>query len=458
MSVQYGNLRRWSFGYPARHWLLRAAVVLAAMTIAYPVLAQPPAPATIDLKLAQEYFAEMESLSNADAGRLWGVRLYGPMMFVDPSTHQAVANQADKEGRLHAQNGVFGGQLPPEMPIANTEMDWSGVRWTMVMWPLAQNRRPRKQLMAHESFHRLQPELGLTPLDNNNNHLDGRIGRTWLQLEWRALTKALATTGEARRQAISDALYFRALRRALIPNAATNENRLETNEGIAEYTGVKLSARYAEEARLVAEVTLWNGPNRSPFVRSFAYVSGPAYGVLLDESRMAWRKKLKPDSDLGELLRAAYRITISAPTEAEAVTRSRKYDGDEVIAHEKVHETQRQKIIAEQRSRLIEGPVLVLPLGPNVNYGFDPDEVTAIDEQSSVFGGDVQVTDDWGVLKSTGGVLIVRENGKLVRVQVPAPENPTVTSITGSGWALDLKPGWKLVSGPRAHDWTVQKQ
>ena len=458
MTLHCGCSRRERNGSPARHWRVLAASFLIAISIASPVLAQAPAPATIDLKLAQEYFTEMKSVSDSDAGGLWGLRLYGPMMFVDPRTHQLVANRVDKQGNLEVLNGVFVGQLPPEMPIANTEVDWAGVRWTMVMWPLPENRRPRKQLMAHESFHRLQPELGLKPLDNNNNHLDGRVGRTWLQLEWRALTKALATTGEARRQAISDALYFRALRRALIPGATINENRLEANEGVAEYTGVKLSARYLGEARLVAEVTLWNGPNRSPFVRSFAYVSGPAYGVLLDESGMPWRKKLKPDSDLGALLRAAYRITISELNEAEAVARSRKYDGDEVIAHEKEHAAQQQKIIAEQRSRLIDAPVLVLPLGPTVNYGFDPDEVTAIDEQSSVFGGDVQVTDDWGVLKSTGGVLLVREKGKLLRAQVPAPKNPPGTSISGDGWTLELKSGWKLVPGPRARDWTVEKE
>ncbi len=424
--------------------------------------------AAINPEFAQQYFQEMRAVSQKDGGRLWGVTLYGPMLFADPGTHRVVANQADKEGRLHEQNGVFLGQLSPEMPIANTGVDWAGVRWTMVMWPLPDNRRPRKQLMAHESFHRIQPQLGLKPLENSNNHLDGRIGRAWLQLEWRALSKALNTNGSAQRDAISDALYFRALRRFLIPNAAINENRLEANEGVAEYTGVKLSARYPQEAALVASVILWQGPNRSPFVRSFAYVSGPAYGVLLDESGTPWRKRLTPDSDLGALLASAYHVAYplagngTSPNpklnETEAAARAQKYDGDEVVVHEKEREARQQKVIAEARSRLIEHPVLVLPASTNVNYSFDPDQVTAINDDESVFSGDVKVIDSWGVLSVTTGALFVRENGRIVRVQVPAPSHPAGSHISGDGWQLELKPGWDLVPGQRQGDWTVKQK
>ena len=429
--------------------------LVIALFLALPAFAV--AQNAIDPQLAQQYFTELQAVSDKDAGHLWGVRLYGPMMFADPDTHQVVANQADKEGRLKENNGVFIGQLPPETPIANTGVDWAGVRWTMVMWPLPGNRRPRKQLMAHEAFHRLQPQLRLTPLDSSNNHLDGRIGRTWLQLEWRALNRALATNGKTRAAAISDALYFRRLRRELIPTAATNENRLEANEGVAEYTGVKLSARYPEEARLVAGVILWNGPNRSPFTRSFAYVSGPAYGVLLDESGLLWRKRLKPDSDLGAILGEAYHIPFAKPNEADAVTRAGKYDGDEVIAQEKDREARQQQVIAAARKRLMEGPVLVLPVTEAFNYSFDPNQVTAIDENNSVYG-QVRVVDGWGILTVSHDALMVRDKGHIACVQVPAPANPGGTSLSGDGWKLELKPGWKLAPGPRPNDWTIVKE
>jgi hypothetical protein len=51
------------------------------------------------------------------------------MFFVDPETHAVVAHQADPEGKLQANNGVFAGKLPPEMGVANTAVKWvDGVR------------------------------------------------------------------------------------------------------------------------------------------------------------------------------------------------------------------------------------------------------------------------------------------------------------------------------------------
>jgi len=54
----------------------------------------------MDLEAAKRYFDDAKAASDADAGKLWGVRLYGPMMFADPQTRAVVANQADAEGTL----------------------------------------------------------------------------------------------------------------------------------------------------------------------------------------------------------------------------------------------------------------------------------------------------------------------------------------------------------------------
>src|SRR4051794_35256182 len=97
-----------------------------------------------------------------------------------------------------------------------------------------------------------------------------------------ALERALRTTGPARRDAIADALLFRSYRRSLFPAAAKNETALELNEGLAEYTGVKLSSADLQEATLRADLILRQARNNPTFTRSFAYISGPAYGALLD--------------------------------------------------------------------------------------------------------------------------------------------------------------------------------
>ncbi|HEV8169442.1 MAG TPA: hypothetical protein VGP59_08845, partial [Pyrinomonadaceae bacterium] len=112
--------------------------------------------ASIDTKLATQYFRQLKQTSDHDGGRTWGLALYGPVMFVDPRTGDVVANQADLEHKLVARDGVFTGKLPGEISPANTAIDWAGVHWTMVMWPVSELRQPRERLLLHECFHRLQ--------------------------------------------------------------------------------------------------------------------------------------------------------------------------------------------------------------------------------------------------------------------------------------------------------------
>ena len=141
----------------------------------------PPAPATagsIDLESASRYFSEFDELCREDDGSLWGASLCGPILIVDPPTRMAVANQADEGGVLKPALGIFAGELPPDLPIANTAFEWDGTRWTMLMiWSLSEDRTRRLSLMAHEAFHRVQPELDLAPYGEMCSHLDTADGR-----------------------------------------------------------------------------------------------------------------------------------------------------------------------------------------------------------------------------------------------------------------------------------------
>jgi len=74
----------------------------------------------------------------------------------------------------------------------------------------------RQQLPGHALFHRIQPELGFMTEDGFNEHLDTLEGRVWIQLEWRALRRAVESSGSDRAEAIADALAFRRERRRLI--------------------------------------------------------------------------------------------------------------------------------------------------------------------------------------------------------------------------------------------------
>jgi hypothetical protein len=147
----------------------------------------------------------------------------------------------------------------------------------------------------------VQASIGLPPTDAQNGHLDSLAGRIWLQMEWRALEHAFWQQGDERKRDVADTVYFRDYRPSLFPAVAKNENALEMNEGMAEYTGFKLSTSSAEEYPVQVAAWLRGAPTRTPsYGRSFAYTSGPAYGGLLDAAGINWRTGLTPATDLGK--------------------------------------------------------------------------------------------------------------------------------------------------------------
>jgi hypothetical protein len=412
----------------------------------------------IELARAREAFGHARALSEADGARLWGVPLYGPMLLVDPETRFVVANQQDGAGHLAEVDGVFIGQLPEGESIANTGYRWAGVTWTMLIWPLPTNRYARGRLMMHENFHRIQEDLGLPASNPPNSHLDTEQGRTWLRLEWRALAEALIHRGAPRRRAISDALVFRMYRHSLFPQGAEQERALELNEGLAEYTGYRLSGWPGPILADRAAVRLEQDEVGTNFVRSFAYASGPAWGILLDEVPVAWRPELHRGSDLAALLADALGIPVPANLEVEARGRAAAYDGAVVMAREAARMEVQRQVIARHRARFLDGPVLILPLGESLRYTFSPQGAEALGDLGTVYPTS-RVIDEWGVLHVTDGVLLSRDpGGRVSEARVPAPRTPEGSTIEGDGWTLTLTESWKLVPAARTGDFTLVKE
>lgn len=411
----------------------------------------------IDHALARQYFNEAQTLCQRDNGQLWGISLCGPMLFVDPATRLVVANQGDLQGLLSKQDEVFIGRLPDKQPIANFATTWAGVKWTMIVWPSIpkDDQFQRLNLLMHESYHRIQNDLNLPATDSINDHLDTREGRIWLQLEWRALRQALITRGAARRRAVADALTFRHYRRSLFSLTNASERALELNEGLAAYTGYKLSAKPQRELidKLTQQIDQVN--NRPTFVRSFAYVSGPAYGVLLDAAGAHWRKGLTPQDDMGERLQRALALKLSPDLRVRAEKQASQYGGAALGLAESEREAARQKRMAEYRKQLVDGPVLLIPLTPKASVSFNPNNLVSLDGVGTVYPT-ATVGDEWGRLEVSNGALMIREGGRMTKVYVSSPSSLNARPITGDGWRLELKEGWTLAPGERKGDYVLK--
>ena len=432
--------------------LLRSALPCLVLMALVPAAMGADAP-TIDPALAHRYFDEAAQHCRADGGRLWGKSLCGPILLVEPASRRVVANQADAEGHLRAEDGVYVGELPTSQTLANTALDWAGVHWSEMLWPLPKEAPVRRTMMAHEAFHRIQESIGLPAGGRDAPHLDTLEGRYTVQLEWRALDAALAAKTDAERRArAADALAFRAARYQKFPEAEQAETALERNEGLAEYTGVMVGNRTPAEQVAMAHWDLtWHPKNDSTFARSFAYPSGPAYGILLDRYRPGWRKAIVKGGSPAGMLAEALHVDMAAKPDVEKL--AARYGGPALLASEHARAAARARQAAKYKAQLVTGPVLKLPL-KHMKVQFNPSNLVPLGDAGTVYPT-MQVIDDWGSITVDGGALMAPD-WTLLTVAAPAGD-ATSGALHGQGWTMKLAPGWHVVTGGRKGDRTIAR-
>ncbi|HLK55160.1 MAG TPA: hypothetical protein VKU00_01265, partial [Chthonomonadaceae bacterium] len=303
-------------------------------------------------------------------------------------------------------------------------------------------RMERARLMMHESFHRIQNDLGLPPGGVRNAHLDAKDGRIWLRLEWRALSVALVSWGGERTQAIRDALTFRAYRRTFYPDAAREEDRMEVHEGMAEYTGIALNGLDNQSNRWFMAGRLKVNARRPSYPYSFAYETGPAYGLLLDMQSEDWRKHLTPTSSLSGLLASLEHFEPPTKLGSQALERANAYRPADIFAEEDKRDREQEQAIREYRASLVTGPVLELPI-PQGNFTFDPNHVVPLGEEGNVYPT-ATISDAWGAIEVQKGA---RLNRTFTVAYVSAPTS--ADHLSGEGWKLTLKPGWQVAPGDK---------
>src|SRR5690606_27184176 len=190
------------------------------------------------------------------------------------------------------------------------------------------------------------------------------------------------------------------------------------------------------------------------FVRSFAYASGPAYGLLLDQADPGWHRRLDADADLGALLARAHGI--GPPDPAGHAARVQRYDRDGSLGRaEDAREQARAARVAAWRATLVDGPRLVLPLA-RTSYQFNPQTLATLDGIGTVYPS-LRLTDAWGELVVVeGGAALAPADRRRAAVALPANRAPLAGEVVaGEGWPLTLAPGWTLVAGEREGDMTL---
>lgn len=419
---------------------MRAPMTRATILLYLLAGVAPPVVAQVDQQRAQEYFKEAQALCERDAGRLWGVSLCGPMVIADRRTQTFATSQPAPEG-----------DRPQLLGIVNAPIEWGGATWATYLWDDVVNRTPRErnELLLHELFHGVQKQLGLGAPALATEHLDAADGRFWLRLEWRALARALRESGDERNLAVRDALAFRQARRTLYPGSVADERGQEITEGLAAYTGTVLAAPSATDAIAGALDLLARAEAEESFVRTFAYKTGPAYGLLLDASSPGWTRRVRGTDDLATLLMRALALQPATDATASAT----RYGGAELRAAELKREQERQERLAELRRRFVDGPVLRIPGGGSGMS--DSRGAVVIPGVGTVYFGPFRASGAWGTLEAEKGVLVASD-GRSRRMSAPVRRDDV--TLTGDGWTFKAAAGWVIREGSRRGDYEVVRQ
>lgn len=383
----------------------------------------------------------LDQAARARADALWGRPFMAPVALHDPVSGRSWRWRGDAGARFEPL------RLPEGLPPANTCIELEGRPTALMVLPLPEGRDELAVLAWHELSHCMQRLFGLPEgREGGTAHLDSEQGRTWLRLELRALRRAVEDDDpDAMRAHLRAALGFRARREAVFPGALAGEAGIERNEGLAEANGHAIAHPGRDAYRGWLLRALESGDNRDSYVRSAAYLTGPAYGFLLDGLRPDWRRQFPEDGDLAAL--AAGAAGLPFPDAAGADVLAGAYGGDEVAAAERERERVRAAREQALRARLVDGPAIALPLArPSVS--FDPRNLFPLGADGMVYHP-VTLEDAWGRLESEAEVLLATD-WKTARIVAEGVEG-CGREWRGQGWRLLLADGWTLRPGDAGH-------
>ena len=389
---------------------------------------------TNPMEKAAPSFENLKKVSDADNGKLWGKTLYGPTMFVDVQTRNLVANQQNKENSFEQKGVLFFGHLPDDIIIANTAINYCGDNWTCVIWDGNRDQMTNTHLLIHESWHRIQDEIGLPACGSFNQHLDETEGELLLKLELGILKDLLQNDSKDLTEGLRDAMTVRKYRQTLFPNG--NENQFECHEGMAEYTAFKLLPLDNDNEAIrkgLAAAAIMKGMDNGGFGNSFAYLTGPAYGLLLDELVPDWRNSVRSGQTIPDVISTVIPIPDTVDT-AEIDRISTSYNVADYLSKERIRLEARDKEDAALRARFSESKWLVIP-NNNTHFGFDPNERLVAYDSIGVIYKTMQLKGDFGTIDVKNGIIRANDWSRFI---IPYSEGHCDAEISlNSGYVIE---------------------
>lgn len=205
---------------------------------------------------------------------------------------------------------------------------------------------------------------------------------------------------------------------------------MELNEGLAEYTGTIMSGMSDEETVKHFEQKLIDFQNFPTFVRSFAYVTTPLYGFILERTDKYWNRNITSTTNLTDYFTKAFSLTVPVNLCPDCIS---QYGSDKIMAEETKREADKVEQIVVFRRTFIEHPHLDVRF-EKMNISFDPRNIVPLEGYGTVYPT-MRVSDNWGILTVTGGALL---GSNWDKVTLSEPTLITSDKVSGNGWVLEL--------------------
>ena len=392
-----------------------------------------------------------KSLLEKDNGQLWGHSFWNNEILV--LDYDNTIYSLSKLPNSKTDDGIlFYKRIPANtLGFSNSAQQYEGKRRAVV---LVNYLDDDSATIIHELFHVLQ--LGTREFRSDPvNYLDNHDARIWLRLEFQALRNALRCADDNDRDQVIrflvDAASFRKIRQSKYESSVRDELEIETLEGMANYTGLKLSTSKNKFLTAISEID--GRESASTFTRPFPYATGPAYGLLFDFLGIEWRSDMDTIYNFRKMVEAFRGGPLATDEATMQIAKSR--NNYETIFHEETKRKQRHdQNIAFYSRLLLNQPTLrasVTDGTGSYSMSFDMNGTLVLGDHEIVYSQikGVDVTGkNFGNFQSIPGKdrlgvagILRRKDGELV---FPFPLKIDGQKIMGDSYEIELNEQWEV--------------
>lgn len=381
------------------------------------------------------FFKKVDSITSKNK-YIWDKNIYGPVLLIDEKNRKYYANTNPDEEVFSKEHNCYEGTLPKGKIFAgNTTIKWKGKVWATASLPLSTIPGFDIELVTHELTHVVLGARGHSVSAQNTSHLTTQDGRVLIRLEFELLKKFIM---EDRKdiQLLKDALSIRLLRYEKFPDYRKNENALEHNEGLANYSGTIMANLTKSKIKSFYTMRINMFVNSKTYGKDFAYIPMVVYGMKLRETDSLWTQKITPKSDLTDFFVKKFNVSKSPENLDFYIS---KYDFSGIIEKEKNTIIKQQKSIDSISKIFLKAPYFKLKL-EKPSMSTSPEDFL-LNEKGRHFST-ARILDLWGELNTTKGIVISPD---FRTAYLRAPQNYSSNNVVGEGYTLKLKKGYKVV-------------